>query len=589
VPDLDFTLPDDTDFSPPPEKGQKRFRIEEPDPIPAYAQPITRLVKEPGVNGSSNGSEYHGPNGNTPAFLARAMPHSVEAEEYLLSCCMMDGDVTVKKAMDANVTQNTFYIPANGVIYSILCELQKAEMPIDLSVVAEMLKSRNLLDKVGGYAQLTQVSQSLPTTAQSAFFISRLKELETKRELIRVGSSIVEECFSSPDDLPTISERLRLNLDYALTLGKSKAKQPYSIWNPEQFRNFTPPQDTNFLGGGYIRRRQLTTLIGPPGVGKTRLSFWMAVCHICSRTFMGLDMLNGPVKWLFFGNENDPMRQKTDLAYFYNSLTQEEQKLVDSHLFMHVLDKPDDGIITLADPEAYAKLQASLKFIVPDVVVFDPWANMITGSESDDEEIRKSLRLLLKATALCCPDAAIIVIHHARTGKNTAIEAGNRFSGGSLGRGSKLLVATARCELALWPGHSEDSSRLVLTCEKANNVKCFEPKGLLFEHGIYIEDGDFSLDAWKDDIEGIRSAKTLTIEDLVECVKQKMFQRSDIVKHCVEEYECSVPTIARRLKEAVTRGWLVQSQPVGSYALGPKAGGKQPEPKQEPERWDQRY
>lgn len=350
-----------------------------------------------------------------------------------------------------------------------------------------------------------------------------------------------------------------------------KPQRPYTVWSPAEFRAYEPPPNMNLLGNGYVRRRQLTTLIGPPGVGKSRLSLWMACCHITGRPFMSLECGHGPAKWLFFGNENDPLRQKTDLEFFYKQLLEPEQASVDAHLFLHVLDQPDDGIITLADVDAFAKLLLTLKAVIPDVVVFDPWANMIEGNENDNEEVRKTLKLLLRAIAMCCPDAAILVIHHARTGKATAVEAGNNFSGGSLGRGSKALVSSARCELALWPGHSEDSSRLVLTCEKVNNVRKFEPKGIKFEHGIYHEDLTFDLDAWKDDIAGVRSSgKTLTIEDLVQAVRSGIFKRKDLITHCEESFEVGAATIGRRLKEAVEKGWLETTMPSGSYKLGKK-------------------
>ncbi len=373
------------------------------------------------------------------------------------------------------------------------------------------------------------------------------------------------------DDEPPLPDGPNGYDDSHVSPEPKKETKPYTVWQPAQFRAYNPPPNLDLLGTGYVRRRQLTTLIGPPGVGKSRLSLWLACCHIASRKFMQLDCSNGPAKWLFFGNENDPLRQKTDLEFFYKQLVKTEQDAIDANLFLHVLEQPDDGIITLADPDAFAKLLLTLKAVVPDVVVFDPWGNMIEGNENDNEEVRKTLKLLLRAIGQCCPDAAIIVIHHARTGKSTAAEAGNNFSGGSLGRGSKALVSSARCELALWPGHSEDSSRLVLTCEKVNNVKKFEPKGLKFENGIYVEDGDFSLDAWRDDIAGQKSTgKTLTIQDLVDAVKSGVHKRKDLIAHCEENFEVGAATVARRLKEATEKEWLQPTQPIGSYTLGKK-------------------
>lgn len=376
---------------------------------------------------------------------------------------------------------------------------------------------------------------------------------------------IALEMATRPDTAPAVLAS-RLN---ALT-PPGKEQNTYTVWQPAEFRKWQAPLDVNVMGGGYLRKRQLTTLIGPPGVGKSRLSLWMGVSHICSRPFFGLDMQNGPAKWLYFGNENDPLRQKTDLEWFYRNLTAPEQALVDANLFLHVIDQPADGIITLADPEAFQRLNATLRKVRPGVVVFDPWGNMIEGNENDNEEVRRTLKALLRAVSANCPDAAILVIHHARTGKATAIEAGNNYSGGSLGRGSKALVSAARCELALWPGHSEDSSRLVLTCEKVNNVEKFEPVGIIFDNGSYRPDPDFSVESWRDDIEGVRGGKTLTIHDVVNLVRGGKMKTMEIVEAAIEQFGVSKRTVMTRLQDACEKDYLQKTVPSGSYTLGRK-------------------
>lgn len=546
-----------------------------PVPLESIRRGLTPLADPPDAPPDSRVVQFSSSAPQPPPIhLARALPSNLDAEESVIACCLIDDGVTLAAASATHKLRPIdFYDPRNALIFETLLAMQASGVPIATDTLASELTTRGNLERAGGFPHITQVSAKNPTTAQAAYFAKKVKEQATLREIIRAATAAVEDCYAyAGSDLRPLTDDLTRRLTFAIEDTSGKAKTPYTVWQPEAFRAFEPPPDLNFIGAGYIRRRQLTTLIGPPGVGKSRLSLWLAVSHITGRNFFDLDAANGPAKWLFFGNENDPLRQKTDLGYFYNHLTAPEQKLVDQYLYLHVLDKPDDGIITLADAEAYAKLTATLKSVQPDVIVFDPWANMIEGNENDNEEVRKTLKLLLKAVTSCCPNAAILVIHHARTGKSTAIEAGNNFSGGSLGRGSKALVSSARCELALWPGHSEDSSRLVLTCEKVNNVKKFEPKGLLFEHGIYVPDHNFDLDSWRDDIAGTRSSgKTLTIEDLVDAVRNGVFRKKDIVDYC--ENNCGVgrATVTRRLKDAVDKGWLKQSQPPGSYSLGDKA------------------
>lgn len=498
----------------------------------------------------------------------RSPPHSAEAEEHVIACCLLDEGSTLDRCLQAGLSTESFYFPANQVIFSTLKEMRKDKKDIGLEILGQELTANRTLQAVGGYAYLMQVTGKIPTTAHAGYMIEKVREKHLLREAIRAAATTIEEAYSFNGDIKEFVSLARDRMPHPDSIhGRNGA---YTVWQPAAFRAYTPPVNMNLVGGGYIRRRQLTTLIGPPGVGKSRLSLWLACLQISNRPFAGLDTANGPCKWLFFGNENDPIRQKNDLDWFYRNLTAADQAKVDANLYMHVIDKPDDGIITLADPDAYHKLRTTLKQVVPDVVVFDPWGNMIEGNENDNEEVRKTLKLLIRAISENCPDAAIIVIHHARTGKATAIEAGNNYSGGNLGRGSKALVSSARCELALWPGDAEDSSKLVLTCEKANNVQKFEPKGLTFENGIYTENEGFDLQAWRDDIEGTRGGKTLTIRDVVEIIRKGTHRSADIVAKCEQDFGVQKRTVFTRLNEACEKGYLAKTVPAGSYTLGDK-------------------
>jgi replicative DNA helicase len=53
------------------------------------------------------------------------MPHSVEAEEYLLSCCLIDGADVVARCLEARITPESFYVPAHGIIYEKLQDLYR--------------------------------------------------------------------------------------------------------------------------------------------------------------------------------------------------------------------------------------------------------------------------------------------------------------------------------------------------------------------------------------------------------------------------------------------------------------------------------
>lgn len=143
----------------------------------------------------------------------RIPPHSIEAEEQLLSACLLDGNDVVARCVNAGVTVATFHAPANQVLFGLILEQFTAGEEFDLAALGVLLGQRKQLHEIGGYAYLTRVSGRIPTTANTGFFIERLVELCQLRDAIRAATGIVESCYSytggSPrEHLATEMERL---------------------------------------------------------------------------------------------------------------------------------------------------------------------------------------------------------------------------------------------------------------------------------------------------------------------------------------------------------------------------------------------
>jgi replicative DNA helicase len=129
------------------------------------------------------------------AAVGRSLPHSLEAEEYLIACCLLDGSDVVSRCLEARIRPESFYDPKHGILFERLLDLYNRQVPIDISVLAEELKTARLLDQVGGYAFLTQVSGRIPTTAQATYFIEKVREQALLREIIRSATNAVEDCY----------------------------------------------------------------------------------------------------------------------------------------------------------------------------------------------------------------------------------------------------------------------------------------------------------------------------------------------------------------------------------------------------------
>jgi replicative DNA helicase len=144
--------------------------------------------------------------------LGRTLPHSIEAEEYLLSCCLLDGNDTIARCLEAKLAGAAFYSAANRLIYEKLCEIYAKNPPVDVAILAEELKTSKQLETIGGYAYLTQISSRIPTTAQAQYFIDKVRELHLLRELIKVATGAVENCFNYEGDLEQFIDKVEQDI-----------------------------------------------------------------------------------------------------------------------------------------------------------------------------------------------------------------------------------------------------------------------------------------------------------------------------------------------------------------------------------------
>ncbi len=144
--------------------------------------------------------------------VGRTLPHSLEAEEYLLSCCLLDGADVISRCLEARIKPESFYDPKHGIVYEKLLDLYNRQQPVDVSVVAEELKTSRQLDAIGGYAFLAQVSSKIPTTAQATYFIEKVREQALLRDIIRSATSAVEDCYGFSGGIDEFVDQVEVKL-----------------------------------------------------------------------------------------------------------------------------------------------------------------------------------------------------------------------------------------------------------------------------------------------------------------------------------------------------------------------------------------
>lgn len=222
---------------------------------------------------------------NVTGLFGRELPHSVEAEEYLLSCCFIDGTDTMSRCHEEKLEADSFFAPANRVIFAKLLDLFGRNQPIDLAVVAEELKAEARLDEIGGYAYLVQVSSRIPTTAQVGYFIERVQTLYLLRRLIRTVAAIAQESFQVSTEVDEFFDKAEKEF-FSITQNRvSESAQQMKGPTHEAMNVITKMmmkkgeltgvssgfKDLDALTWGF-QRQEMIILAARPSMGKTSLA-----------------------------------------------------------------------------------------------------------------------------------------------------------------------------------------------------------------------------------------------------------------------------------------------------------------------------
>ena len=120
----------------------------------------------------------------------RSLPQSIEAEQSVIGSMIIDKNAIAKVLESLN--EEDFYRDGHKVIYKAILEMFRNDMAVDLVTLLEYLKSTEMLERAGGVTYITEVSSSVPSTANLSSYIKIVSDKSTLRKLIKASTTIIE-------------------------------------------------------------------------------------------------------------------------------------------------------------------------------------------------------------------------------------------------------------------------------------------------------------------------------------------------------------------------------------------------------------
>ena len=140
----------------------------------------------------------------TTAATSRPVPQSLDAEESVVACLLIDGADTLTACNDAGVTAESFHDPVTRLLFALGAELITTGKVADEAIVAHELSARGQLDAIGGLVRLDAITNRMPTTAHRTYFIEQVRAAEGCRRVLKIAAAASDAAYrfqGAPEEL----------------------------------------------------------------------------------------------------------------------------------------------------------------------------------------------------------------------------------------------------------------------------------------------------------------------------------------------------------------------------------------------------
>ena len=123
----------------------------------------------------------------------RIPPQNLDAEKAILGSIMLRPGAIHE--INDTVNSDSFYTSKHSNIYNIMLELSSKGEPIDILSVSHKLEEKGSLDQIGGSSYLSELTNSVPSSANIKYYADVVNKKHLLRKIIDAGSDISELGF----------------------------------------------------------------------------------------------------------------------------------------------------------------------------------------------------------------------------------------------------------------------------------------------------------------------------------------------------------------------------------------------------------
>ena len=350
------------------------------------------------------------------------LPYSVEAEQAVLGSIIIDPACLNEIAVQ--VKTDYFYIPQHKEIYSALSSMYELSQSIDFISLLEKLKKYGVYDEAGGKAYLTQLVQTVPSSANVLTYVAIIRERYYARALMNAAQNIIKDINDNVEDSGKLIDNAEQEI-YAIRQGREVSGLTHikSVIENETYDRLSKMADpvtrADYVGipSGIgdldkmitgLNKSDLIILGARPGMGKTSFALNIArnVAVNSNKTvcFFSLEMTRDQLAQRMLSSEagikSEKLRTGDLTPDEWTRLAQAGDNLSKANIYF-------DETSSITVPEMKAKLRRMRQV---DLVVIDYLGLMKSAKSTENRvqevsEITRNLKTMakdLKVPVIAC-------------------------------------------------------------------------------------------------------------------------------------------------------------------------------------------
>jgi hypothetical protein len=375
-------------------------------------------------------------------------PHDLAAEKCVLGAMLQSGAAIVD--VSALISSPDFYRPAHQIIFEAITGLHAAGNPVDPVSVANELRRRGQLSRIGGGPYLHTLLAAVPVAANAGYYARIVANYAERRRWIETATRITQAAACPEADLNQLREIARLQLNgQAHAAGQSASASHRLVLTPAAA---IQPRPVRWGWQDRLPAAHVGLIPGREGIGKSLLLIWL-IGQITRGTLPGV----------FFGTPRPVFYAATEDSWQHTIVPRLIAAGADMDLVYRVeVEAIETSMrLELTMPRDCALLAAEVKRLEVAMVALDPLMSVI--DRAVDTYNDREMRTVLEPLGKLADDTGCMIVGLAHFNKSSGDDPLNMVTG------SRAFTAVVRSVIAVARDPDADD-RVCIVSQVKNNL-----------------------------------------------------------------------------------------------------------------------